>query len=188
MSENTLSLGKSLVKKVRFSGTQTKDIGAYYKAFKEGSFDILDLAVAELRDNPKVGVQEFEILYSNYVNKNNLLSVSFFVYDKEKNEERLVGCCLFWPRGRVLQVSNMIWFPWASKREVYESSMNFFETFRKTIETVSGRYYKILEFAEEKDSKFFDRLVSIGILERKCEIDGLYPDGNAILYVTKEIE
>ena len=53
----TLSLGENLVKKVRFAGTKTQDIGTYFKAYNEGCFDELHDSYEEFRLQNTIGVQ-----------------------------------------------------------------------------------------------------------------------------------
>jgi hypothetical protein len=179
----TLSMTETAIRQVRFSGTDKQDMTAYYKAYQLGALKLIhsDFDATTLMEK-----DEFETVFSLFVKQNNLLSVTFF---GEKDEVEIpVGLALFWPRGRILEMTNMIWFPWASTRHVFLNSFNFFDGIRKTTHEASGKKYKILEFAESKDEKFFDKLVDMGVLEKVGKIDDLYPDGKAILYITKGVK
>jgi hypothetical protein len=179
-TKGTLKINKGLMKKVRFSGTKHEDLHAYYKAYLMGAFE----RMPEINDNEGLSRDEFEFIFSTYVNINGLLTVTFFGF--HDGVELPVGVGFFWPRGRILQISDLTWFPWATPRQIFENCMNYYDGVRKTTHTGTGKKYKILEFAHKRDEKFFDRLEKASILEKIGNIDGLYPDGPAILYVTKE--
>ncbi len=181
--KKTLTLTESTLKQVRFSGTDKQDILAYYKAYQLG-------ALKKIHDDfdPEtlLSKEDFEILFSEFLRVNNLLSVTFFGF--RDDIEVPIGVGLFWQRGRVLQLTNLIWFPWITSRQIFLSVYSFLDGVRKTVHSESKRFYKILEFAEKRDEKFFDRFVSMGVLEKIGQIEDLYPDNRAVLYVTKKVE
>lgn len=179
-AQKKLHLSTSLnYKGVRFLGTQEKDMVAYYKAHLLGAFDIIGIPHG-------ITLDEFRQCFADYLRAVGCTSVTF--YTKVDGADLPVGVGIMWIRGRIIQNENLIWFPWASPRNILEGAINYFDTFRLCKESISGAYYKVLEFAQEKDVKFFDRLVQMGILERVGVINDLYLDKQeCTLYVTKEV-
>lgn len=180
----TLKLNEGVLKKVRFKGTDVQDMTAYHKAYQLGAFEIVhqeDFSKENLYSK-----EQFEKVFAAFVANHGVLSVTFFGFKDDL--ELPIGVGIFWQRGRVLQLTNLVWFPWANTRQVFLSTFNFFDSFRQTIHSNTGRPYKILEFAEEKDERFFDRLADMGVLEKVGKLDGIYPDGKAVLYATKEVK
>lgn len=166
-------------KGVRFTGTSDADMDAYYKAYTLGSFKeagFVDSMTSEY----------FPFYFAEHLKTLGCISVTF--YTKIDGAELPVGVGIFWLRERIVQNENLIWFPWATPRNIIESSINYFDSFRKCSYRDTKEKYKILEFAQEKDVKFFDKLVSLGILDKVGEIPGIYANTlKCFLYVTKEV-
>ena len=59
---------------------------------------------------------------------------------------------------RPIFIEEMVWFPWASPRNILESAVNFFNEARKST--------TIHEYARMKDKKFFERICKHGIMRR----------------------
>jgi hypothetical protein len=176
-----LKLNESLLKKVRFGPTIKEDVCVYHKAYLLGSFDGIP-GFKELQQD--LSLESFEQIFVDYVHANNLCSVTFYAFID--GFEIPIGIGMYWPRGRILQLADLIWFPWATKRSIYESSLGFFDNVRKTkFSEESQECYKILKFARIEDEKFFDRLVDLNVLVKVGKLDGIY-ETKAILYTTKE--
>lgn len=166
-------------KGVRFVATSEEDMKAYYKAYQMGSFDVLGAA-------NDLSFDDFKVSFAYYLSANKCTSVTFKI--TKDGAELPIGVGIIWVRGRIIQNENLIWFPWATPRNILESCINYFDTFRNAKEKISGANYKILEFAMEQDVKFFDKLVQMGILEKVGKISGLYLDKqDCTLYTTKEV-
>ncbi len=162
-------------KSIKFALTKDTEYGCFYNAYLEGAFNEVEAIQSGY------SFDEFAISFSSYLQKNNFISVTFFANNK------IIGTGQFWPRERILQIGDLTWFSNATSRQIFESCINFYDSIRKTIHIPSGKNYKILEFAHERDEKFFDRLAAASILERVGEIDGIYPDSKSIFYVSKEV-
>lgn len=95
----------------------------------------------------------------------------------------MVGIGLFWLRDRCWQTENLIWFPWASTKNILASYVNFVNVMRNA-EADSGKYF-ILEFAQEKDQKFFDTVCSYGVMRRAGTMYEFYKGGKACVYESR---
>lgn len=185
MKSKTLKLNENLVKKVFYSNTTLEDLTAYYKAYQMGCFEKMHPCFSKKSLLEK---EDFKNIFVDFALKNNLASVTFFSKTKEEDYHTPVGMGTFWPRGRVIQIENLIWFPWATTRQIFENTFNFYDGVRNTLHPETKMYMSLLEFAEEKDEHFFDKLVNLNVLQKVGKIDGLYPDGKAVMYASKPIQ
>lgn len=79
------------------------------------------------------------------------------------------GMVFGWPLlGRVLIIGDMVWFPWATKRNVLTAAVNFVNALRDDL--------LILEFARQKDVPFFERLTEYGLMRRVGVVHDLYKE------------
>lgn len=179
----TLTMYESALKKVRFKGTSKDDIRAYYKAYQMGALKDFNPAFSP---DESFSQKDFEILFSDYVNSNHLLTVTFFGF--KDDVEIPVGFGAFRMRGRIVEVDGLLWFPWATQKQILLSAVNFYDTFRKVTHEASSRNFKVLEFARKRDEKFFEKMVTMGILQKVGTFDGFYHNEDCVMYVTKEIK
>lgn len=70
----------------------------------------------------------------------------------------------------------MIWFPWASPRNRIESAVNFFAKMRNELPMV--------EYAREKDKKFFEHIARHGVLRRVGTMRNVYEKEPAAVFET----
>jgi len=124
--------------------------------------------------------KDFKEAVEWFLASNNLTPFTFFA--EVKGKMQAVGTAFFWIRGRVMQTENLIWFPWAKKRNILESYVNFVTKMRSTIHPESNRTLMILEFALEKDKNFFDHVCSYGIMRRVGTSYEVYPDQKSCIY------
>lgn len=123
---------------------------------------------------------EFLQAIASYLDANNLEAISFFAGEDLK----AVGLGLLWVRGRVIQISDLIWYPWASKRQVIETFLNFINEIRSTTHPETGRKYMVLEFAREEDQAFFDYICKYGVMRRVGTSYEIYENQRARIYET----
>lgn len=88
----------------------------------------------------------------------------------------------FWshpdPRyGVFMNVGAMVWLPIASKRNKIESAINFFNSIRGEIPMV--------EYAREKDKRFFEIIARHGVMRRVGTSHNVYPGEPAAVYETR---
>lgn len=70
------------------------------------------------------------------------------------------------------------WLPWATRRNVLESTVRFLANMRKE--------FLVLVFAGDETKKFYEHVSRYGVLKRVGKITGYYSNGNdAILFQTK---
>ena len=74
-------------------------------------------------------------------------------------------------------IGDMIWFPWASKRNKVESAVNFFNRIRHEI--------KMVEYANEKAKKFFEMICQHGIMRRIGTSFNVYPNEPTAVFETR---
>ena len=102
-----------------------------------------------------------------------------------------IGFCMAWTRGRIVEIADIVWFPWASKRNVWESALNFYDSLRKKEAdterepTDPARYFVVLEYARFRDKRFFERMVDKKILRKVGHVNDLYPDEVSVLFQTR---
>lgn len=117
---------------------------------------------------------EFADLFLQYVAAN---YNGAWVIDAETREGvKPAGFIVAWVRGRVMEIGDMVWFPWATKRNVYESVVAFMERMRGD--------YVVLEFARMKDKKFFERVARHGVMRKVGHAHSIYEDGPAVVFET----
>ena len=122
-------------------------------------------------------------LLENYISDNNLTPFSIFANIDGK--KRIIGIALFFIRGRLMETSDIIWFPWATKRLILEGYVNFVNSIRKQSNNDMGQKYVIIEYAQEKDVKFFDHVCSYGIMRRVGTSYELYHNEKCCIYESR---
>lgn len=101
-----------------------------------------------------------------------------------------VGVVFSWVRGRVIETAHIEWFPWASPRNIWEASLNFYDSVRKTVADMARdisdplRYFIVLEFARFDDRAFFERLVDKKIMRKIGHVKGLYDGQTCVMFQT----
>lgn len=103
-----------------------------------------------------------------------------FIARSKRGKDEPVGFYLGWVRGRIIQTGAMIWFPWASHRNVIESAVNFFDKMR--------REHVVIDFAEAKDKKFFETICRHGVMRRIGTSYEVYPDDRCVVFETVSVK
>jgi len=167
----------------------TEDMKFVYAAYKMGVLDEHDKLFLEEFD-----AIEFRRVFTWWTHTNyglfsmtadlrpeiNTVGVWTVVSKSMRSERGPVGLVFGWVRGRVIEVGGMAWFPWASPRNKLEGAVAFFDTMRR-------EGFKVLEFSELKDKRFFESIARHGIIKRVGHVHKLFGDGDACLYETKEL-
>lgn len=88
----------------------------------------------------------------------------------------------FWPHQNqriqpFMFLGAMVWFPWATSRNRIESAVNFFNEIRKEIQMV--------EFAKQKDKRFFEIICSHGLMRRVGTMHNVYDEPAAVFETRK---
>lgn len=151
-----------------------------WAAYRKGSFDIVHPVFKE-----HLTKDEFLNALVGFMDDNTLAAFIFMAEVSGKLQP--IGLGLFWERGRILQTENLIWFPWSTKRSILESYVSFIANFRKEIHEGSGKNYVILEFAMEKDQKYFDHVCRYGVMRRVGTSLEVYPDAKSCIYESRSL-
>lgn len=152
-----------------------------WAAYKKGSFR----GIIPDFDDPDYSPSEFGQIYDAYLDLNMLSS--WTVQAKNEGAEKPVGLVIAWQRGPILEISDMVWFDWATQRNIFEGALKFFDQLRRMEHGESGKKYKVLEFARAQDKKYFERMMDLGVLKRCGKLDSFYPDQDGILFYTNEV-
>lgn len=147
----------------------------FWAAYKMGKFAIVHPIFEQ-----EMAQKDFKDALEWYIGNNAL--TPFTLFAEVKGKMQAVGLALFWIRGRIAQTENLIWFPWAKKRNILESYVNFVNKTRSMVHPDTNRTYMILEFAMEKDKGFFDHVCSYGIMRRVGTSYEVYPDQKSCIY------
>lgn len=129
---------------------------------------------------------DFTNALEDYIGANSLTPYSMFATIGDKN--RIIGLALFWARGRILETSDIIWFPWATPRLILESYVNFVNSVRKQNHEPTGMPYVILEYARENDAKYFDHVCRYGIMRRVGTSEEIYPAQKCCVYESRSLK
>lgn len=106
------------------------------------------------------------------------------LFAKTSKGQMPVGIILgFWshPEPRLapfMIVGDLIWFSWTSTRTKLESAVNFFNRMRDKI--------AFMEYAQDKDRKFFDTICQHGIMRRVGTSYNVYPGEAVAVYETRK--
>ena len=157
------SLKLVLSRRTEFRPLSEKDIRYYWAAYQKGAFSSFGEAFPS-----DLSAKAFRTEFVEHVLKE--FDGIWTPYAETKQGFIPVGMISGILVGPVMIIGDMVWFPWASDRNIYESAVNFINTMRKEI--------MVMDFAAFKHKPFFDSIARLGILRHGCRIHGLYPDGN----------
>ena len=157
-----------------FETATQDDLPWLWAAYRKGALAVLGDAFAS-----GLTQDQFRANLEFYISEQSLTPIAFFAGEDRK----MVGIGLFWVRGRGMWTHNICWFPWASTKNILASYVNFVNVMRNA-EADSGKYF-ILEFAQEKDQKFFDMVCSYGVMRRVGTMYEVYKGQKACVYESR---
>ena len=157
-----------------FETATQDDLPWLWAAYRKGALAVLGEAFAS-----GLTQDQFRANVEFYIHTQGLVPIAFYTGEDRK----MVGIGLFWLRGRCWQTENLIWFPWATPKNILASYVNFVNVMRNA-EADSGKYF-ILEFAQEKDQKFFDTVCLYGVMRRAGTMYEFYKGGRACVYESR---
>lgn len=76
-------------------------------------------------------------------------------------------------------IGDMLWFPWASRRNKLESTVNFINEVRKEV--------ALMEYASMEDQRFFEHICKYGIM-RRVGTSYVIGDGPAAVFETRKVK
>ena len=157
-----------------------EDIRWLWAEYRLGKFDSFKGFPKDIKDPI-----DFAAYFEEY-----LLRFAFDAYilsaEVEKDSFKPIGIVLLWTRGRLLDISNFVWFNWATNRSKLAAAVNFLNQFRSTVHEPTGRKYKLIGFTEQKDRAFFERICEYKVLRPIGRSYDYFEDGeNAMVYETR---
>lgn len=166
---------------MEFRGIEDSDYRYFWAAYKKGAFREIE----EIPDD--LGPQEFVDAFLDQIEARGLAHGWTFLAPSTRGYEP-VGFAWAWGRGRVIEIADMIWFPWASSRNIVESTANFMNSMRKIAPdpTRPDDRFLVWEYARMKDKRFFEIMCRLGIMRRVGHIHGLYKEP-AVMFETRAL-
>lgn len=169
---------------VEFRPSETEDIRYLWAAYRKGALDDLHPVFEE-----DLSQQDFEAAIHKVVSDNGWFAWTFIAEAGERGFLP-IGVAFAWSRGRVIEMAHVVWFPWASPRNIWESSLNFYETMRKAVTDQMKeiddptRYFIVLEYARFEERRFFEKMCDRKVMRKVGHISGLYPDQTCVMFQT----
>jgi hypothetical protein len=146
------------------------DLKFVWAAYRLGALTSL----APVFERPGMKSQEFAEVFVDHLLAN---FTDAWIAEAETLEGfKPAGLIIVWTRGRVIEIGDMVWFPWASARNTLESVVKFMDQLR--------RDFVVLEFARIEDKKFFERVAAHGVMRKIGHAHSIYPNGPAVLFET----
>lgn len=179
--KRTPKLSRLITGKASYDLTTEDDLPYLWAAYKLGELSRLHEVFSQPLDK-----EDFRAAIDWYIAHNQFQSISFY-YEKD-GKRKMIGFGLFWVRGRIFQTADLIWFSWASNRIILENYVNLVNNMRKKIHEETNLPFVILEFAMEKDRKYFDHVCSYGVMRRVGTSEEIYNDGKCCVYESRSLK
>lgn len=158
-------LRTTLKRKPTFHELNEGDIKYLWAAYKLGTFGtVKDITPDEFKADLAYHLGHFDIAFS-------------LVADTKKGRIP-VGVVGGRFNGPLLFLGSMTWFPWTSKRNIYESVVNTLNELRKK--------YIILFHSNMDDKDFYVNVARHGIIRRVGTVHDVYANGPAALFETRK--
>lgn len=154
---------------------EQEDIRYLYVAYKKGKLT----SMGGVFENTDMNPEEFKEAFQAEILENYHGAWTLFA----QNDKGPVGVVLgFWShqnpeRAPFMIVGDMLWMPWASTRNVVESAVHFFNNIRNEI--------PMMEYAEQKDKKFFEMMCRHGVMRRVGTAHSVYKDRSVSVFETR---
>lgn len=174
MKTKSWRLTRTLRRRLEFRPSTDADIPYLWAAYKAGALRELGGAFA---NGATMDPDEFELAFATEVRTKYTSEVgtgAWTLFADTKRGFLPVGIVLAFPSTpdplhcTFFIIGAMLWMPWASKRNKVESAVNFFSKIRREIPMV--------EYAAEKDKKFFEMIARHGVLRRVGTMHNVYPN------------
>lgn len=167
-------LNRTLKRYVEFKTLDDNDMRWIWGAYRMSALADFDEKFAF----PTLSPEEFRESFAEHFNTH--FTDGWMFNATTDNVWRPVGLCAAMSdslRKDLLDIRKVIWFPWATKRTIVESAVNFFNSLRKR--------YHITVLAQAHDKRFFEHIAKHGIMRRVGTLHDIY-DKPASLFQTKK--
>lgn len=176
-AKKTWRLSKTQARPLSFRPIEDEDVRYAWAAYKKGSLGSL----GEQFQSTDMTAAQFSEAFVSEVKEN--YAGAWTLSAQTGKGFMPVGIVLgFWshPNPRLspfMIVGDMIWFPWASRRNRIESAVNFFDRVRSEIPMV--------EYANAAAQKFFEMICRHGIMRRVGTMHNVYPGEATAVFETR---
>ena len=139
-------------------------------AYNKGAFEELQFADGLQAEQFS---EYMDIVIQNYYSRDGTIVVGEAYF--EKHGVNAPVCVTFVDKSQLAFFPHVIWFDWASPRNIIESTVNFLKDLVK-----DGN---VVIFSERKTMFFFSHMARYGILNRRGTLKNYFSDGgDAIIY------
>lgn len=114
--------------------------------------------------------EAFREVFREYILKN--YDAAWIFEAETKSGYRPVGVFCGHILRKVLFVADVIWFPWASKRNKLETTLHFINEIRE--------HLVVMEFAKQNDKKHWEHICKYGVMRRVGTVNDLAATGEPI--------
>lgn len=158
---------------MEFRPLEMEDVRYVWAAYKKGALENLGF------DGDEMSAAEFKDAFAKKVLED--YDAAWTQFGTTSKGYIPVGLIFgFWPhatKSPYMIVADMVWFPWATRRNVVESVVNFFNDMRKDIPMV--------EYARPEDKKLYETVCKHGIMRRVGTSHVVYPEIPATVFETR---
>lgn len=168
-------LSKTLARKLDFRPIEDEDVKYAWAAYKKGC-----LASMGFQDT-NLSAEEFKTTFTAEVSTT--YHGAWTLFAETRRGYMPVGMVLGFyshpdpQRAVFMIVGDMLWMPWASKRNKIESAVNFFNKMRSQIPMV--------EYANEQHKRFFEMIAKHGIIRRVGTMFNVYRGEPCAVFETR---
>lgn len=150
MNKKTWRLSKTLSRRIEIRPIEQEDVKYAWAAYKAGA---LDMGFSESLD-----ARGFKDAFEQYVLMN--ARAAWTIIAETKNGFIPVGFVLgdWAPQNAFMIIIGISWFPWATRRNIVEGTVAFFNRVRKEM--------GVMGFAEHKHKKLYEACCMHGIMRR----------------------
>jgi len=128
---------------------------------------------------PGLSPDEFKTAFTDHVFAH--YNAVWTLFGDTPRGRHAVGMVMGWVHFEtVLIVLEIVWFPWASPRNVFEAFANWTNANRDEI--------TILDFTMQGDRPFFGKMVDLGLMRQVGRVHDIYEDGAAMLHQSRRPE
>ena len=170
---------RTLSRGANFSVATTDDIKYMWAAYRKGSLD-QEVFGDYMPDG--LDPQSFGSMFELFLLDAGLDCYIMSAHNKDGLKP--VGVVLVWKRGRLMEIYRFIWFEWATKRNILETSLNFVNQFRSTVHEPTGKKHKLIGFVEQDNISLYEHLIKYKVLRRIGKSYDFFNDSPAMVYET----
>ena len=169
-------LKKTLARRVEVRVMEPNDIKFLWAAYKKGGLAEMDPALSDGSMSADEFRTAFDVIAARYSEGWTIIA------ETPRNGVRPVGAVFgaLAPLVGYVIVAGIAWFPWASRRNVVEGTIAFFNTAR--------RHFPMIGYATGGHSRLYEVCCMHGIMRRIGTSHAVFPGQPAAVYETRSIK